>query len=289
MMKVAPSKDPRKSEPGARGADDGAASELPALPSEKALIDRSPAEELVERVFTVGFLGVMAGGMALYPLVGLLDLLTGWLALAFAGHVFHPASLLLPVGSAALALLMVLLTFLGWEALRYADPRRTLLDLEKQGDDEELPPALNRALEVVFTAGVGPLFAIPLLVVLEILGVGIGTMAPVALGFLASTAFFGYASAAGWMDTPEEDSILPGAVLRIGQVLRVRKVRCPYCATRVRGEDRAVACEACETIHHRECWMETEGCTTYGCGGHSAREVGPEAGAEPEAPPEEGA
>ena len=45
---------------------------------------------------------------------------------------------------------------------------------------------------------------------------------------------------------------------------------CPYCQSPIRPEEPAVYCESCHTPHHRNCWEENRGCTTYGCRGHSA-------------------
>lgn len=40
---------------------------------------------------------------------------------------------------------------------------------------------------------------------------------------------------------------------------------CPYCQSKIkRGADFTV-CSHCGTPHHRECWNENGGCTTYGC------------------------
>jgi TM2 domain-containing membrane protein YozV len=41
---------------------------------------------------------------------------------------------------------------------------------------------------------------------------------------------------------------------------------CPYCRTTVTEDDSAkVACEACSTPHHGDCWAENGGCTLFGC------------------------
>ncbi len=50
---------------------------------------------------------------------------------------------------------------------------------------------------------------------------------------------------------------------------------CPYCQFPLKADSEAVACPSCKVPHHRECWEENSGCTTFGCGGTTFR---PEAG-----------
>lgn len=42
---------------------------------------------------------------------------------------------------------------------------------------------------------------------------------------------------------------------------------CPYCRCAFTAEDDIVLCSACEMPHHRDCWVENQGCTTFGCQG----------------------
>lgn len=42
---------------------------------------------------------------------------------------------------------------------------------------------------------------------------------------------------------------------------------CPYCKTEFKEEDEIVVCSVCEMPHHKECWIENNGCTTFGCTG----------------------
>lgn len=60
--------------------------------------------------------------------------------------------------------------------------------------------------------------------------------------------------------------LLPGERLaalrdRLGQA----EVRCNFCRDPV-GVGLGVACVACETMHHRDCWTEGGGCAVYACG-----------------------
>ena len=40
---------------------------------------------------------------------------------------------------------------------------------------------------------------------------------------------------------------------------------CPICQTNVGPGELALTCPSCRQIHHRECWAEVGGCSTYGC------------------------
>ncbi len=42
-------------------------------------------------------------------------------------------------------------------------------------------------------------------------------------------------------------------------------MNCPYCQTKIKNQNEAVTCTLCGTPHHKDCWSENGGCTTYGC------------------------
>lgn len=42
---------------------------------------------------------------------------------------------------------------------------------------------------------------------------------------------------------------------------------CPYCKTEFKEGEEIVVCSACEMPHHKDCWIENQGCTTFGCQG----------------------
>ena len=42
---------------------------------------------------------------------------------------------------------------------------------------------------------------------------------------------------------------------------------CPFCRTEFQEGDDIVVCSACDMPHHKECWIENKGCTTFGCSG----------------------
>ena len=42
---------------------------------------------------------------------------------------------------------------------------------------------------------------------------------------------------------------------------------CPYCKTPFQEGDDIVLCSSCDMPHHKDCWIENQGCTTFGCMG----------------------
>lgn len=40
---------------------------------------------------------------------------------------------------------------------------------------------------------------------------------------------------------------------------------CPYCQTKIKSGADTITCSECGTPHHKECWDENKGCTTFGC------------------------
>lgn len=42
-------------------------------------------------------------------------------------------------------------------------------------------------------------------------------------------------------------------------------MNCPYCQTNIKENADKIICPSCHTPHHRECWEENGGCTTYSC------------------------
>lgn len=42
---------------------------------------------------------------------------------------------------------------------------------------------------------------------------------------------------------------------------------CPYCKAVFTDADEIVVCSECDMPHHKECWVENQGCTTFGCNG----------------------
>ncbi len=43
---------------------------------------------------------------------------------------------------------------------------------------------------------------------------------------------------------------------------------CPYCKTLIQEGDDVQVCPECGIAHHKGCWDENLGCTTFGCAGH---------------------
>ena len=40
---------------------------------------------------------------------------------------------------------------------------------------------------------------------------------------------------------------------------------CPYCKTELKKDDDIIVCSECNMPHHKDCWIENKGCTTFGC------------------------
>lgn len=40
---------------------------------------------------------------------------------------------------------------------------------------------------------------------------------------------------------------------------------CPYCRAQIAEDEQSIACEACGTLHHADCYAENCGCTIFGC------------------------
>jgi hypothetical protein len=40
---------------------------------------------------------------------------------------------------------------------------------------------------------------------------------------------------------------------------------CPFCKTEIKENDDIVICSSCDMPHHKDCWIENQGCTTFGC------------------------
>lgn len=40
---------------------------------------------------------------------------------------------------------------------------------------------------------------------------------------------------------------------------------CPFCKTEFKAYDEIVVCSFCDMPHHKDCWIENQGCTTFGC------------------------
>lgn len=67
--------------------------------------------------------------------------------------------------------------------------------------------------------------------------------------------------------TPTErlaTSEIPSTEESSGDVAYVGKT-CPFCKTEIVEYDEVVVCPACEIAHHKLCWEENGGCTTFGC------------------------
>jgi len=48
---------------------------------------------------------------------------------------------------------------------------------------------------------------------------------------------------------------------------------CPYCQFPIKQDSEVVQCPSCKVPHHRECWQDNGGCTTFGCNETTSRLV----------------
>ena len=39
---------------------------------------------------------------------------------------------------------------------------------------------------------------------------------------------------------------------------------CPYCKTAFKPDDEIVVCSECDMPHLKDCWIQNQGCTTFG-------------------------
>lgn len=56
-----------------------------------------------------------------------------------------------------------------------------------------------------------------------------------------------------------------GHVLRFNEADGTAAGTCPICQSPVQAGEMVLNCPECQTAHHRECWAEVGGCSTYGC------------------------
>ena len=67
-----------------------------------------------------------------------------------------------------------------------------------------------------------------------------------------------------------------GCILRChtnNSISPVSGLVCPYCMMQINSEDDYITCPKCGIPHHRDCWDENGGCTTYGCDCKSGDEI----------------
>jgi hypothetical protein len=63
-----------------------------------------------------------------------------------------------------------------------------------------------------------------------------------------------------------------GPGLRFAWTGGSQKARCPYCRDDLNMEqEELLDCENCNTVHHKACFEEANGCTVFGCDGTSGR------------------
>ena len=58
-----------------------------------------------------------------------------------------------------------------------------------------------------------------------------------------------------------------------GKISEKGEALCPYCKESISEQDKAVSCRECRTIHHQDCWNETDRCSVFGCGNKTELEL----------------
>jgi hypothetical protein len=86
----------------------------------------------------------------------------------------------------------------------------------------------------------------------------------------------------GWVKASETEfaevfndvSVLPQSIrepINSNSQTQIGKI-CPYCKTKIAANEDLEICPICNMPHHRSCWDENKGCTTFGCGGQHHEE-----------------
>lgn len=229
--------------------------------------------EVLHRSFVGGVLGAVGAGttalaaalsaFGVHQVLGALGAFAGGGSAALGGAAFA-------VGSIA----WVFAAFFLVGTLQALDPRLSLEEFEKQ--DASLPWWLDKLVENVLLAGFGAGLAAMVAVPLDVLALFLGSFS-VLSGAVVGLGAGGMAALnlSGALDEDERAARLKpsGEMIPLGRLLKAKEVLCPYCSTRVEPWDEPVSCSTCETLHHRECWLEAEACTTYGCGQRQALPV----------------
>src|SRR5437868_14130219 len=61
----------------------------------------------------------------------------------------------------------------------------------------------------------------------------------------------------------------PAVEARVLESFRTRpgekEALCPICQSAIGLQEEATVCPDCEQVHHKVCWQEVGGCSTYGC------------------------
>jgi len=64
---------------------------------------------------------------------------------------------------------------------------------------------------------------------------------------------------------PACQAVIDPAAPRVSPVSAAQPATCPICQTAIASEDETTICPRCAQVHHRACWDEIGGCSTYGC------------------------
>ena len=48
---------------------------------------------------------------------------------------------------------------------------------------------------------------------------------------------------------------------------KLESVHCPFCRSHTEKPSALIVCSECKTYYHRECWLQNQGCSVFGCDG----------------------
>lgn len=85
--------------------------------------------------------------------------------------------------------------------------------------------------------------------------------------------FCGESFAASVPGSPEDASRRSPESMQQGFAPMETPATCPICCCEIADGDDVVVCPDCKTPHHRDCWEENHGCSTYGCASAAHQET----------------
>ncbi len=95
-------------------------------------------------------------------------------------------------------------------------------------------------------------------------------------GVLGSKTFSGIAGLSEWPKTLGASITFVRFLLNYEgrkEATKQGEALCPYCRGMIAENERAVSCGECRTVHHQDCWNESDRCSVFGCGNKSELEL----------------
>ncbi len=66
------------------------------------------------------------------------------------------------------------------------------------------------------------------------------------------------------IENPFPDRAMPPLTSGFSEKSNTKNI-CPICCTIVEDSDESITCPDCKIIYHKDCWVDNDGCATYGC------------------------